>query len=175
MAQTTYGRPSGVPKHGQLDLGYSDNRVSASAFGFIRFGAEVLVCTDSCAGSEELGFIGGPIKQDEDAFATVSRLTREKTGLELSSFGVAQFVIGQQAEVDIAQVVTCRASERMPASQMRGAEFMPITDVMKRLAEFKRGTPALIAQVATMGYGFSKFVTSAHVKVLEQQRLGRIA
>lgn len=175
MAQTTYGRPRGVQKHRQLDMVYPNSSVSGSAYGSIRFGAEVLVCTGSDDGLEGLGFIGGPINPDDDAFSTVARLTWQRTGLELSRFGVARFVIGQQGDGAIGQVVTCRASERMDASKMAGAEFMPVTDVMSRLSEFRPGTPELIAQVATMGYGFNTFVTDAHIKVLEQHSLERIA
>lgn len=164
MAQTKYGRDKSAPKHAPLDLGYGQCPDIADVYGFIRFGEQVLVCETEPAsdGSRRLGFISGPAQKDSSPLTSVARATLEATGLELSTFGTARFVIPHDGASIVGQVVTARASGLKLSRHARdGARFMPLQDVLLRQNDFCTGVLELISRVENMGYGFDKFVQTA--------------
>lgn len=157
-----YGRPRSAPKHRPLDVSYEATPVTR-VHGFIRFCDNVLMCEsmDPLDGTPKLGFISSPVREGADAFATIARATQEKTGLELSHFGIAQFVVEHEGEQVTHQVITGRAFEGELGSHVVGARFMPLTDVLSQQHNLCHGVPELIARVATMTHGFDKFVQTA--------------
>ena len=150
------------PKHAALDICFGEKTlVAPRVFGFIRFGNAVLLCNGQRTESDRLGFISVQPLEDEDAFTAIGRVTREKIGLELTNFGVARFVVDGEAHPYVNQVVTCRASEGSIGETPIGATFVSIDEVLRHQAILRNGTPELLAQVATMGNGFGKFVQEA--------------
>jgi len=143
---------------------------ATAVYGFFCSGDKVLVHVipgSTLDDPDTYEFVGAPLQETNDALATIKSEFRRRAGLEISNFGVAQFVIRRGDAECLSYVVTGRASESEldAASKLK---FVPLTDVVAQQDACQFGGKELLVRVATMGFGYDLFVKNAREQVFGQ-------